>query len=488
MTNPPRSLAELLTIEDDAALLELRCIDTGYLLWPLLRNQFLRVLSESMYYDRVTTAEPQPVGRYREAAMALPKTLWANARRWRDLRGDILIMASGAGHFQRAGASFNRITDYFALQDIGRTVTIEGLMDWRVPESPANSRTYYYLPWQGRIDVLGRLRLNARHQSQARELVDLAVRRAAILDLVIPSERQASLTALVARKVARLPLMAATYRGLLHKTGARLVLVEQACYSDLGVFNHVAREMGVRVAEPQHGLISQGHDAYNYSETARHNEEFRQYLPHDLLGYGRWWCDQVNVPIEKHVIGHPHYIEQSGAVAKADTPRTDVLFLSDGAEFDKYLDLASELNERLDGRFRVVLRPHPLERARIARRFPDGKARGLAFDMSRDIYPALRRAHAVVSELSTGLFEAVGLAERALMWATPKGVYSCPQRPFASFSTVDELTECVLEPQTRRSQVDTESLWAPDWRGNYRRYVDGVLGAPATSPSLEVMT
>lgn len=487
MTNPHRTLAELLAIEDDPSLLAARCADTGYLLWPLLRNQFLRVLSESMYYDRVTTAEPPPAGRHRAAAQALPRTLWANASRWRDLHGDVLIMASGAGHFQRSGASFNRITDYFALEDIGHTVTIEGLMDWHVPKAPANPRTYYYLPWQGCIDLLGRLRLGARHRAQARELVDLAVRRAAQLELKIPAGRQVALTALVARKIARLPLMASTYRQILRKTGARLVLLEQACYSDLGIFNHVARDMGVRVAEPQHGLISQGHDAYNYAETLRRSDEFGRYLPHDLLGYGRWWCDQVNVPINKHVIGHPHYIEQRAAAASGDMLQTDVLFLSDGFEFDKYLEVARELNERLGGRYRIVLRPHPLERVRVAQRFPEGKAHGLALDASRDIYPALRRSHAVVSEVSTGLFEAVGLAGRALMWATPKGLFSCPERPFASFSSVDELVERVLEPQAQQPQVDPEALWASDWRANYRRYLDSVLGAYATSSSLEVM-
>src|ERR1043165_5078804 len=125
------TLAKVLAIEDDPAILEHRCDATGLLTWPLLRVQFVRSLIAPLFYQGAL-AGPPPRGRYRRAISALPRTLWANARRWQELRGEILIMASGAGHFQRSSRSFNRITDYFAMEAIERTVTIEGLMDWQV--------------------------------------------------------------------------------------------------------------------------------------------------------------------------------------------------------------------------------------------------------------------------------------------------------------------------------------------------------------------
>lgn len=482
--NPHLSLQELLEIENDPAILAFRCADTALLLWPLLRNQMLRVLLESMYYEKISTADAPPPGRHRAALRALPATLWANARRWRSLRADVLVMASGAGHFQRDGASFNRITDYFALEDVERTVTLEGLIDWRLPQHPANPRTYFFLPWQGRIDVQGQLRLRARHVAQAAALVAFAVGRARALGLEVPADKQHALTGLVARKIARLPVMQSVYRRLLQKVRPRLVLLEQACYSDWGVFNHVAREIGARVAEPQHGLISKSHDAYNYAEALCRSAEFRPYLPHDLLGYGRWWCEQVNVPIDKHVIGHPHYVEQRRSVARGSGDDTrDVLLLSDGFEFDRYLALARALQARVGERLRVILRPHPLERKRVYARFPASATGDVAIDRERDIYPALSRSAAVVSEISTGLFEAIGLADRVLMWATPKSLYSCPEHPFDTFSSVEELARKVLAPADEVPHAEVEDIWASDWRGNYRRYLDEVLdGRPARVP------
>src|SRR6185369_5496054 len=184
--NPNLTLAKVLAIEDDPAILGHRCASTGLLTWPLLRSQFLRSLTSPLHYQGVQTIVPPPPRRYRRALSALPKVLWANATRWRRFHGDILIMASGAGHFQRSSRSFNRITDYFAMESIERTVTIEGLMDWQVPVNRYNEKAYYLLPWHGKIDLLGRLHWSPRHREAAADLVEFMRKRAVdLLDLRI---------------------------------------------------------------------------------------------------------------------------------------------------------------------------------------------------------------------------------------------------------------------------------------------------------------
>jgi len=139
------------------------------------------------------------------------------------------------------------------------------------------------------------------------------------------------------------------------------VLVEQSCYGDYGIFNHVAREMGIRVAEPQHGMISAGHDAYSFAPAIRDSDEYRLYLPTRLSWLWRVWNGEINAPVQKWVIGHPHYTEQRKRMVNNFSDKTDILLLSDGIEFSIYLELANDLTNILNGRYRVVLRPHPLE-------------------------------------------------------------------------------------------------------------------------------
>ena len=476
------TLAEVLAIEDDPALLERRCTTTGLLTWPLLRTQFLRSLTEPLHYPGVQTVGPPPRGRHRRALSAFPKVLWANARRWSQLRGDILIMASGAGHFQRSSRSFNRITDYFALESSERTVTIEGLMDWQVPVNRFNEHAYYFLPWQAKIDLLGKLRQVPAHLDAATDLVEFVRKRAVdLLDLRIADSQADYLKSMVATKIARLPGLLSTYRALLDRVRPKLVLLDQGCYSDLGVFNRVAREMNIRVAEPQHGLISSGHDAYSYSaQLSQESAEYRGYLPHDFLGYGSWWNEQINAPVKKWVIGHPHYIEQHALQRSPAAAKASVVILSDGFDFDKYLGLASDLASHLGATHQVVLRPRP----------PSGNASGRSSTrQARARSSSTARATSTRPCPRPSLSSArspPGFSRRS---AWPRGstcgqhrkpATHAPHIRSSSLATAQNWPNDCWRRQhwSAASSLDVESIWAPDWRGNYRRYLERALQHP----------
>lgn len=469
------SLHDLLEIENDPAFLEFRCARTGYLLWPLARQQFLRQLISDLYYKHAPLLAPVGVVPARQALTALSKVLIHNWQR-RRLHGDVLVLGTGAGSFLRDGRWFNRITDYLALASPADTVSIEGVVDWHVPEPRWNERLGYWLPWQVVIAMAGRFSLRDEHVASAKAVLGHARKRAeALLGLSVSAQAMQMLTGLVARKIARLPLMRDAYRRMLETVRPRLVLLEEGCYGERGVFNHVAREMGVRVAEPQHGMVSAGHDAYCYAPLLCESESYRRYLPHDFLGYGRWWNEEINLPVDKWVIGHPHFSEQCRGLNEAPADAGDILILGDGIEFPLYLALADELSRLLGSRYRVVLRPHPLERERVYKDYPDGRAGTVIIDRNRDIYQSFASAYVVAGEVSTGLFEAIGVVTKVLLWETPKARFSYPRHPFASFVDAKTFVDAILAPEAGSATVAQEEIWASDWRGNYRSYLEHVL-------------
>lgn len=473
MTRP--SLAQLLEIENDPAFLDFRCQRSGTLLWPLVRNQFLRQLISDLYYQQAPLLAAVPAVPRRLAVGALTRVLGHNLRQG-CMRGDVLVLGTGAGHFQRDGRWFNRITDYLVQESPADTVTVEGVVDWHVPHPRWNQRVRYWLAWQGAITAAGRLLQRDAHVAAAHELLEYARRRASeLLGLNIADASMDMLVGMLARKLARLPVMHYAYRRLLERVQPRLVVLEQGCYGDFAPFNQVAREMGIRVAEPQHGMVSGGHDAYRYAPLLRESEAYRRCLPHDFLGYGAWWNAQIDAPVQKWVIGNPHYSEQRRVMSLARSEQTDILLLGDGIEFLLYLALAKELAELLRGRYRIVLRPHPLERAEVYLRFPDGRVGDVLIDPNRDIYRSFASAHAVVGEVSTGLFEAQGIAGRVLLWETPKARFSYPWHPFCGFADARELVEALQKPPGAPSVVLETDIWAPDWVGNYRQYLAQVL-------------
>ena len=469
------TFASHMAVEDTPEILSFRCPDTGLLIWPLLRGQYFELLLFSIHYRNLLMRSRGRIIDYARALKALPQTCLHNFSRSAESSADVLIMASGAGHFNRQCRSFNRITDYFALEAPHNTLCIEGLFDSRVPRNRWNTNVLYYLPWQGLIDLTGKLSRRSRHLEIARNMVDHISRRTSeLLDLHLTEPQCAGLAALTAVKIARLPAMLDVYSSILDKVRPKLILLEQGCYTDLGVFNLVARGKGIRIAEPQHGMVSRGHYAYMFAETLRQDVEFKSYLPHDFLGYGNWWNSQINAPVNKVVIGHPHHAEQRRGMAPFLGKRARVLLLSDGFELEKYVDLAISLKAMTGSLFEIVLRPHPLERRRALNSLTELESVGVKLDNQPDIYSSLQTAYAVVGEVSTGLFEAIGLAGHIYIWTTTKSVFGCPVHPFIGFGEADELAAYLRTPPTPPA-VSVDDIWAPGWQRNYSNFLHEAL-------------
>jgi CDP-glycerol glycerophosphotransferase (TagB/SpsB family) len=155
--------------------------------------------------------------------------------------------------------------------------------------------------------------------------------------------------------------------------------------------------------------------------------------------------------------------------------KTDILLLSDGIEFCVYLKLANDLTNLIDDRYRIVLRPHPLERKRVYSKYPSGNVDKVVIDQNRDIYQSLSTAYAVTGEVSTALFEAVGLVKYIFLWETPKAVFSCPSHPFTGFLNAKDFVSKIDDYESGQAYVAQEEVWSQDWVSNYRSYIEFAL-------------
>jgi hypothetical protein len=171
-------------------------------------------------------------------------------------------------------------------------------------------------------------------------------------------------------------------------------------------------------------------------------------------------------------IGNPHRTTRVAAIANQEVPRRTILLLSDGAEFARYLELARAISTaaRAAG-LSVLLRPHPLERRSIAVR----EATGVDIDHEPDLYTSLSHAHVVVSEVSTGMLESAGIADRIVVWATGKSQFSFGSHPFESFESGDELARRLSAGAFGRYDESLASqVWANDWQSRYASFLSDV--------------
>jgi hypothetical protein len=469
------TLKELLQVED-SDILDFRCAETGILLWPLLRNQFFRILISRLYYNQQPLVKYSSAGNYVRLLKIIPKIFWHNLR-FKQKKVDVMLFTTGAGHFLKEGYWFNRIADYFATAHQA-SINIEGVADQFLPEPRHQKNTAYWLFWQLIISVYGRLFVKETHLKMASNIINYANERSEkTLGIRLDDHEIRSLLKITSPKIARLKVAIRIYRYFLKKISPKLLIVEQGCYGDSGVLNLVAHEMRIRVAEMQHGMVSAGHDAYCFSEDVLISDEYKRYLPDDFLGYGDWWNTQINVPIKKWAIGNPHYsIQKKGFTEKNRQSKQDILLLSDGIEFEQYLDLAKKLRSLSDlNKYRIVLRPHPLERELLMKKYPSGMIDDVKLDFGRNVYESFALAISVLGEVSTALFEAVGLVEKIFIWKTPKAEFSYPEHPFMEFSETDEFMQKFLHTQISLPDSIIESIWSDNWQQNYCNYLNKVL-------------
>ena len=296
-------LDRLLDLEDDPAFLELVCPTTGVLAWPAIRADVFRLLLGDRLYGTAPLVDLERRADLRRVAAGAFRAVIHNQRH-PPRQSDVLLLATGAGLIPRDGRSFNRYTDHFADILGDGAWTMESLFgdDW--PTLPrANRRLGFLADQRLELAIRGRTAVRAVHRELAQELVALAARHGRDrLGWDLGDSRRRFLVTSATRGLANYPARARSARRLLRRVRPRLVLVEEGCYGHMAVFNTTARELGVTVAEFQHGMVTRGHDAYNVAPRLAASPAYQLTQPTAFLGYGSWWNDQFNAPVEERVV------------------------------------------------------------------------------------------------------------------------------------------------------------------------------------------
>lgn len=466
------TLAELLEAENDPEVPAFVCPATGIPAWTQIRGVFTRMAISDWLYATVLEGAPRYSPGF-GAVLTLARSALHNQRMLRGISAaPVCLFTDSIANHSIDGRWFNRLTDPFALAEPARSLTVEDQFEWRWPFPRVNERVLLHAPLQARIALVARWRQRAAHARRAGELVELVCSRAQRLTGWRPGPaRELRLRQMLARKLAALPVQLAVYEKLLKRLHPRLILVLAGVYGPAAALMVAARRHGTVTAEFQHGVVAAGHDAYNFAPAVRDDAAYRQTMPEHFLSYGDWWNGQINAPMKTTTIGNPYRDAKLGQLQPGPA-RDVVLVLSDGTEFELYLRFAQEVAAGVGSSLRVVLRTHPVERSQVQAKY--GNAAGaVEIDQSGDLYASLTRAHAVVTELSTALFEAVGIAERVFMWSTAKSRFMFPSLPFQLVDSAASMVEQLgTDSSGRISNSLAESIWARDWQRRYRDFLD----------------
>jgi hypothetical protein len=464
---------ELLAVENTPEILSFRCPESDTLLWPAIRQAFLRfIIGDLLYSSDITPA----YGRrpFSRALAATLRTLTHNALN-RNLTGDVLIMGTGMGTVWRDARLFNRISDYFAEATPGGAVLVEDLYDWNWPRPRWNERVLYHTPIQLEAFVRERVAVRGAHETIARRFVNFLRARASIVGWSLSDGRASFLCLKLARYMAQSVARKRAYHRLLRRVQPRVVLKEEASYGHSALFNLAVREAGVPLAEHQHGMVSSAHDAYNVAPALLQDAGYRATQPDWFLSYGEWWTDQINAPCQPVAIGSPHRTRRLRELEETARVPATVLLLGDGFDTDGTTAMSRTLAGILSERYRVVFRPHPMERAKVKAIYGNRRGEPFVVDEHTDIYDSMRDAAVVVGEFSTGLVESAGIVDRVFVWQTPRSLFFFPHHPFAVCESADDLARRIMSSDEGRvSEKALDRIWQSGWEARYAAFLSTV--------------
>lgn len=228
-----------------------------------------------------------------------------------------------------------------------------------------------------------------------------------------------------------------------------------------------ARKEGIFTADLQHGAFEYGNLLYCYSPEFLKNCDMQKFCPDFFLSYGEWWHKQTNIPFKKKVVlGNPQRDLRLASIKKEKDKKL-ILFIGEAHNTDDYLDLAQKVAEKFVRKWEVIFRPHPVERLYATQ--IEKKYSGVRIDYNHDLYQELEQAYAVISEMSTVLFEAIGLSKRIIVWRTQYSKNWMADNPFEEFESLDELYK--LMQADNEVNYSQEMFWNKDFSINYRRFV-----------------
>lgn len=249
-----------------------------------------------------------------------------------------------------------------------------------------------------------------------------------------------------------------------HQT--KLLMVPGASYSHYCDLNRLAHKAGIITADIQHGAICSSNIMYSFDEHIVNSVEVKNIIPDYYLTYGSWWSKQTNIPYKKIEIGNPlrKYLL---AHVNYDKPKDKILIIGSANNTRGNLEITQKLTEKYK-QYQVLFRPHPTEKRdteALLEQFPN-----VSIDYGNDLYQELAESYAVISEMSTVIYESIGLSERILIWRTQYSKNMAPDNCFEEFHSIDELFN-LLDKKNYDVNYVEKDFWNENIELNYSNFL-----------------
>lgn len=476
--NKMMSLNEILEIENTPEIFEFSFQGHDCLMWPAIRHVTLRLIMDQEIHANGSLVQidaPHSVNRRDQMRCGFDGLV--NNMRFIKAQSDIVFFTSGVTNSKIDEKYVNRASDHFASCYPNSSLVFEDPWNWKYLTPRANTRIVYTSPIILTNSILSRFFSYRIKKKPILDFLDfINWRLLSILGYQLTFKQLDYLLNSLISHSTRIQYELWLYEKMFRKLDPKLILFEDGCYGGRGHLIQLAKRIGIKSAEIQHGMVSKGHNAYNFAPELLQSKQYYQYVPDYFLTYGEWWEERISIPCQTVTIGNAHRDYMLQRLNNSRKVSNIILILSGGLRFEFYVKMALSLVKLLPNFFEIVIRPHPGERIEIQESYCQD-VQDVFIDYSDNIYPMLAKSMVVIGEVSTGLFEAVGLTNKIFTLQSPINSLMMPDNPFETVQTIEQLAKRLMERSSGVVENGLASgIWAEDWQTNYKNFIEREIG------------
>lgn len=368
------------------------------------------------------------------------------------------------------GIYFNRIVDYFFDVNSTETWAIEDPIGF-CHVTPRNHKVYSRLIFNVLSEVFARLTLhfNKRKSAEAHDIITHIINRISMLMSTSGLQIDTEIKLNLVKGLLKMQPNYFLYKQLFRSRKVKTILIEDGYYGlEKASLIKAAKDLNIKVIEPQHGFINENHPSYNYGMGVLNNEAYKMYVPDTLLCYGEFWANSIQIPGEKYILGNPH-LEKSLKNLEHVIVLKKILVLGSGVTINETNELLTKLLRIKPSQYEVVYRPHPQERSDVSLRYGIPIANGIRID-EKELFYSMAESEIIIGELTTAIFEAAALQKKVFLYNSSytKTYFTENIKHFKLFSLTDI---AIIFEDYIPDISSSEYYWAKDWETKYRQFM-----------------
>jgi len=384
-------------------------------------------------------------------------------------QSDIVFFGSDISNIRLGNVYYNRLTENFANEYPEKTILLES----SEKKNYKRPRTY------SKVFSRDFLTISAKKSSSAsidqKDLEQINFFLQFLKEYYSSIEDEAfweKIKKALIRHAIMLPFLYNEYQKFFKKVSPKIIFLDCACYGGSNIpLIMAAKDLGISVAEYQHGHVSLAHPAYNYSSQLP--TLYKYYLPEFFMSYGKYWIENSRIPIMIYEIGNP-YLSDTVLQRTNITKKRQILYISFAPDPEHCVKEIIYLNKLLSGKeYTIVFRIHPKETLRLHTVYKPIIDAGISID-TQPLYETLNHTMYVIGNFSTVLFEAVMFDCIVFVRDNLCNRENMAMSKFNVFCSIENLVDDILSKNYKTTEKN--DLWANDWREKYRQLINSLIG------------